>query len=68
MRDVEEEHHGLLEFDHGDRPSLYPLYKLVYGDNQVHIAPGHSLGRSDHIEPLDREWPRDGDCLEHLGR
>ena len=31
MDDVEEEQHSLLGFDRGDRPSLYPLCKLVYG-------------------------------------
>ena len=30
--DVREEQHGLLGFDHGDRPSLYPLRELVHGD------------------------------------
>ena len=30
--DVHEEQHGLLGFDHGDRPSLYPLPELVHGD------------------------------------
>ena len=40
MDDVEEEQHGLLRFDCGDRPSFYPLYKLVYGDKQVGVAPG----------------------------
>ena len=33
MDDVEEEQHGLLGFDHGDRPSFDPFHKLVYGDN-----------------------------------
>ena len=32
MDDVREEQHGLLGFDHGDRPSLYPLRELVHGD------------------------------------
>ena len=32
MDDVEEEQHGLLGFDHGDWPSLYPFYELVHGD------------------------------------
>ena len=32
------------------------------------IAPGRSFERSDQIEPLDREWPRDGDHLECLGQ
>ena len=32
MDDVEEEQHGLLGFDHGDRPSFDPFRKLVYGD------------------------------------
>ena len=43
MDDVEEEQHGLLRFDHGDRPSFYPLCKLVYGDKQVGVAPGALL-------------------------
>ena len=30
--DVREEEHGLLRFDHGDRPSLYPLRELVHDD------------------------------------
>ena len=34
MDDVEEEHHGLLRLDHGDWSSLYPLCKLIYGDNK----------------------------------
>ena len=68
MDDVKEEQHGLLEHDHGDQSSLYPLCKLVYGDKQVRIALGCSLEGSDHIEPPDRERPRDGDHLERLGR
>ena len=60
MDDVEEEQHSLLGLDRGDRSSLYPLCKLVYGDKQVRIAPGRPLERSDHIEPSDRERPRDG--------
>ena len=35
MDDVEEEQHGLLGLDCGDRSSLYPLRKLVYSDKQV---------------------------------
>ena len=66
--DVKEEQHGLLGLDRGDRSSLYPLCKLVYGDKQVRIAPGHPLERSDQIEPPDYERPRDGDRLECLGR
>ena len=68
MDDVKEEQHGLLRLDHGDQPRLYPLSKVVYGNRQVRIALGPSLERSDHIEPLDRKWPHDGDCLECLGR
>ena len=68
MDDVKEEQHGLLGLDRGDRSSLYPLCKLVYGDKQVRIAPGHPLERSDQIEPQDHEWPRDGDSLECLGQ
>ena len=32
MDDVKEEQHSLLGLDRGDRPSLYPLCKLVYSD------------------------------------
>ena len=67
MDDVKEEQHGLLGLDRRDRSSLYPVCKLVYGDKQVRIAPMHPFERSDQIEPLDREWPRDGDRLEGLG-
>ena len=67
MDDVKEEQHSLLGLDHGDRSSLYPLCKLVYSDKQVRIAPGRPLERSNQIEPIDRERPRDGDCLECLG-
>ena len=68
MDDIEEEHHGLIELDHGDWSSLYPLCKLVYGDKQVRIAPERPLERSDQIEPPDRERPHDGDRLECLGQ
>ena len=68
MDDVEEEQHGLLGLDCGDRLSLYPLCKLVYGDKQVGIAPGRSLERSDQIEPPNREQPCDRDRLECLGQ
>ena len=68
MDDVKEEQHGLIELDHRDWLSLYPLCKLVYGDKQVCIAPRHPLERSNQIEPPDREWPHDGEHLERLGR
>ena len=68
MDDVEEEQHGLLKLGHGDRSSLYPLHKLVYGDKQVRIAPGRPLERFNQIEPLDHKRPHDGDRLEFLGR
>jgi len=68
MDDVKEEQHGLLGLDHRDRLSLYPLYKLVYGDKKVCIAPGHSIERFDHIKPLDRKQPRDEDHLECLSQ
>ena len=68
MDDVKEEQHGLLRLDRGDRSSLYPLYKLVYGDKQVGIAPGRPFKRSDQIKPPDHERPRDGDRLECLGQ
>ena len=51
MDDVEEEQHGLLGFDHGDRPSFYPLCKLVYGDKQVGVATGRFFERSNQIKP-----------------
>ena len=47
MDDVEEEQYGLLELDCGDRPSFYPLSKLVYGDKQVGVASGRPLERSN---------------------
>ena len=59
MDDVKEEQHGFFKVDHGDRSSLYPLCKLVYGKRP--------LERSDQIEPPDHERPRDGDHLECLG-
>ena len=68
MDDVEEEQHCLLELDRGDRSSLYPLCKLVYGDKQVGVAPGHLLERSNQIKPPDHEGPCVGDHLECLGR
>ena len=55
MDDVEEEQHGLLGLDHGDRLGLYPLCKLVYGDKQVGVALGYSFERSDQIKPPDHE-------------
>ena len=67
MDDVKEEQQGLLGLDRGDRSSLYPLCKLVYGDKQVRIAPGRPLERSDQKELPDHEWPHDGDRLECLG-
>ena len=68
MDDVKEEQYGLLGLGHEDRSSLYPLCKLVYDDKQMRIALGCPLERSDQIEPPDHERPRDGDCLECLGR
>ena len=47
MDDVKEQQHGLLGLDHGDRSSLYPLCKLIYGDKKVRISPGRPLERSD---------------------
>ena len=68
MDDVEEEQHGLLGFDCGDRLSFYPLGKFVYGDKQVGVAPEHFFERSNQIKPPDHEWLGDRDHLEHLGR
>ena len=67
MDDVKEEQHGLLGLDHEDWSSLYPLYKLVYGDKQMGVASGRPLEGSDQIEPPDHEWPHDRDRLECLG-
>ena len=55
MDDVEEELHGLLGLDHGDRPSFYPFGELVYGDKQVGVSSGHLLDRPNQIEPLDHD-------------
>ena len=68
MDDVKEEQHSLLGLDHGDRPSFYPLCKLVYGDNQVGVTSKRPLERSNQIEPPDHEGPCGGDRLERLGR
>ena len=68
MDDVEEKLHGLLEFDHGDRPSLYPFCELVHGDKQVCVAPGCSFEGSDQIKPPNHKWSCDGDHLECLGQ
>ena len=68
MDNLKEEQHDLLELDRGDRSSLYPLRKLVYGDKQVRIAPKRPLERSNQIEPPDHEGPCGGDRLERLGR
>ena len=68
MDDVKEEQHGLLGLDRGDRPSLYPFGKLVYDDKQVGVSFGCLLERSNQIEPLDHEGPRDGDHLECLAQ
>jgi hypothetical protein len=43
VEDVREECHGLLGPNLHDRPGFYPLCELIYGDEQVRIAPGRSL-------------------------
>ena len=68
MDDIKGEQHDLIGLDHGDRSGLYPLCKLVYGDKQVGIAPGHSFARSNQIELPDHERPCDDDRRECLGR
>jgi len=50
MDDVEQEWHGLLGFDHGDRPSFYPLCKLFYGDKKVGVVPWCLFEWSNQIE------------------
>ena len=49
------------------RASIH-FVNLSTGDKQVRIALGRPLERSNKIDPLDHEWPRDGDHLECLGR
>ena len=39
MDDVKEEQHSLLGLDHGDRSSLYPLCKFVYGRQASAYSP-----------------------------
>ena len=68
QHDVKEEQHGLLGLDYGDRPSFDSFCELVYGDNQVGVAPGHLFERPNQVEPPDREGPCDGDHLECLGQ
>ena len=58
----------MLGLDHRDRSSFDPFCKLVYGDKQVGVAPGHLVEGPNQIEPLDHEGPHDGDHLECLGR
>ena len=55
MDDVEEEQHGLLGFDRGDRPSFDQFRKLVYGDKQVGVTSRCPPERSNQIEPLDHD-------------
>ena len=45
MDDVREKQHGLLGFDHGDRPSLYPLCELVHGGSKC-VKPSGALLRA----------------------
>ena len=66
--DIEEEQHGLLGLDHGDRLSFYPFCELVYGDKQVGVSSGCLLERPNQIEPPDHEGPCDRDHLECLGQ
>ena len=49
MDDIEEEEHGLLGLDRGDRPSFYPFRELVYGVKQVCVSFGHLFERSNQI-------------------
>jgi hypothetical protein len=67
MDDVTKKEHGLLGFDLGDRSCFYPFGKLVNNNKQVGVTPGHLLEGLDQIKPLNHEWARDGDGLEHLG-
>ena len=67
MDNVEKKQHGLLGFDHRDRPSLYPFCELIHGDKQVRVALGRPFEGFNQIKPPDNERPRDGDRLECLG-
>ena len=42
---------------------LYPHSELIYHDQQIFFLMASSFKGSDHIEPPDRKWPSDGDCL-----
>jgi hypothetical protein len=44
--------YGLFRPDFHDRPGLYPLCELVYGDKLVCIALRHPFEGPDQIEPL----------------
>jgi hypothetical protein len=66
--DVCEEFHSLLRPNLHDWPGFYPLCELIYGNEQVRIAPRCSFEGPNQIKPLDREWPRDRDCLECLSQ
>jgi hypothetical protein len=67
MDDVEEELHGLFRFDLRDWLGFYPLRELVHDDKQMRVAPGRLLEWPNQIEPLDHEWPCDGDHLNCFG-
>ena len=67
MDDVEEEQHGLLDFDRGYWSSFNPFCKLVYGDKQVGKTPRPLFEWPNQVEPPDHKGPRDGDHLESLG-
>jgi hypothetical protein len=64
--DVCEEFDSLFRPDLHDRPTLYPLGELVYGDKQVGMVPGCLLEEPDQVKPLDCEWPCDWDRVECL--
>ena len=44
------------------------LVNFVDGDVEVEVAPDSSRERSQNVEPLDRERPREGDGLKSLSR
>jgi hypothetical protein len=57
--DVCEEFDGFFGPDLHDRPSLYPLGELVYGDKQVGMALECLLKGPDQVKPPDYERPCD---------
>ena len=41
---------------------LYPLSEFIYHNQQVFFLTASPFKGSDHVQPLDRERPSNGDC------